>query len=119
MQGQTAAPHIVPLDSAVEMINTFVDIALRQDIWTGHEFWKPIEWSRNELLTLKEKLNKGVKPEDYQEFLTYCSDYIWHRLTNLSNMYEELVREWFMPTYLAMLTSYPTRGHDDNNSQKT
>ncbi|MXE21430.1 DUF4365 domain-containing protein, partial [Escherichia coli] len=28
-----------------------------------------------------------------------------HKLTNLSNMYEELVREWFMPTLLATLTS--------------
>lgn len=107
MQGKAAMPHIVPLEYAVNMIKTFVDIALRQDIWSGHEFWKPMEWSHNELLTLKEKLSRGVKKEDYQQFLTYCSDYIWHRLTNLSNMYEELVREWFMPTYLATLTSYP------------
>jgi hypothetical protein len=119
MQGKTAAPHMVPLENAVEMIKTFVDIALRQDIWSGHEFWKPMEWSNNELLTLKDKLSRGVKPEDYQEFLIYCSDYIWHRLTNLSNMYEELVREWFMPTYLAMLTSYPPRDGDGNNDEKT
>lgn len=119
MQGKTAAPHMVPLENAVEMIKTFVDIALSQDIWSGHEFWKPMEWSNNELLTLKDKLSRGVKSEDHQEFLIYCSDYIWHRLTNLSNMYEELVREWFMPTYLAMLTSYPPRDGDGNNDEKT
>jgi len=34
-------------------------------------------------------------------------------------MYEELVREWFMPTYLAMLTSYPPRDGDGNNAEKT
>ncbi|WP_457978987.1 DUF4365 domain-containing protein [Ectopseudomonas composti] len=109
IQGRAAAPHIIPLEQAVEMIKTFVDIALRQDIWKGHEFWEPMEWSHGELLELKEKLSRGVKAEDYDQFLIYCSDYIWHRLTNLSNMYEELVREWFMPTYLAMLTSYPPK----------
>lgn len=119
MQGKAAAPHVVPLEQAVDMINAFVDIALRQDIWSGHEFWKPMEWSHGELRNLREKLNCGVKPEDHQQFLTYCSDYIWHRLTNLSNMYEELVREWFMPTYLAMLTSYPPREDGDRTEQKT
>tara|TARA_R110001599_G_scaffold343413_1_gene565988 strand:+ start:3604 stop:4587 length:984 start_codon:yes stop_codon:yes gene_type:complete len=119
MQGKAAMPHIVPLENAVEMIKTFVDIALRQDIWSTHEFWVPMEWSNNELLTLKGKLSRGVKPEDYQEFLTYCSGYIWHRLANLSNMYEELVREWFMPTYFAMLASYPSRDGGGNNAQKT
>lgn len=109
MQGKTAPPHFIPLAQATEMIKTFVNISLRQDIWTGHEFWKPVLWSHSELLTLKEKLSRGVKPEDHAQFLTYCADYIWHRLTNLSNMYEELVREWFMPTYLATLTSYPPK----------
>lgn len=118
MQGRSAAPHSVPFEYAVDMIKTFVDIALRQDIWSGHDFWKPIEWSHEDLLNLKEKLCRGVETEDYQQFLTYCSDYVWHRLTNLSNMYEELVREWFMPTYLAMLTSYPPK-EDTNITQKT
>ncbi|MEQ4337501.1 DUF4365 domain-containing protein [Pseudomonas syringae] len=116
MQGKTASPHFIPLAQATEMIKTFVDISLRQDIWTGHEFWKPVLWSHSELLTLKEKLSRGVKPEDHEQFLIYCSDYIWHRLTNLSNMYEELVREWFMPTYLATLTSYPPKESEEVNS---
>lgn len=120
MQGvNVAIPHFVPLEEAVDMIKTFVDIALRQDIWSGHEFWKPMECSHNELLELKEKLSQKVQPEDHQQFLTYCSDCIWHRLTNLSNMYEELVREWFMPTYLALLVSYPPREDSDNTAQKS
>lgn len=115
MQGKAASPHLIPLAQATEMISAFVDISLRQDIWTGHEFWKPVLWSHSELLTLKEKLSRGVKPEDHEQFLSYCSDYIWHRLTNLSNMYEELVREWFMPTYLAMLASYPPKESEEVN----
>ncbi|MDC5474727.1 hypothetical protein NRA29_17530, partial [Acinetobacter baumannii] len=91
----------------VDMILTFTEIALRQDIWSSHEFWQPIEWSFKELTDLKNKIKNGVKEEDYQFFLIYCSEYIWGRLTNLANMYEELVREWFMPTYFAQITSYP------------
>lgn len=115
IQGKTSLPHFIPLAQATEMIKTFVDISLRQDIWTGHEFWEPVLWSHSELLTLNEKLSRGVKPEDHEQFLAYCSDYIWHHLTNLSNMYEELVREWFMPTYLAMLASYPPKESEEVN----
>lgn len=107
IQGRAAAPYRMELDQAVAMIKTFVEVSLRQDVWSGHEFWDPMSWSHSELSELKCKLEKGIKPEDYDQFLIFCSDYIWHRLTNLANMYEELVREWFMPTYLAQLTSYP------------
>ncbi|MDF2176868.1 DUF4365 domain-containing protein [Aliiglaciecola sp. CAU 1673] len=113
MQGKAAMPNIIPLEYAINMLKNFVDIALRQDIWSGHEFWKPMEWSHTELIALKEKLHRGIKEEDSEKFITYCSDYIWHRLTNLSNMYEELVREWFLPTYLAKLTSYPPKADTD------
>ncbi|EOA2952395.1 DUF4365 domain-containing protein, partial [Yersinia enterocolitica] len=96
IQGKAAAPHSVSFEDAVEMIKNFIVIALRQDIWSGHEFWKPMVWSYKELLELKKDIDKEVKPEDYEHLLSYCSECIWHRLTNLSNIYEELVREWFM-----------------------
>lgn len=89
------------------MIRTFINIALRQDIWKSHDFWEPMKWSFKELNTLKTKLDcHGVKQEDYHQSLIYC-EHVWHRLANLANIYEELVREWFLPTYLAQLTSYP------------
>ena len=118
MQGRYSISHNVPFEYAVDMIKTFVDIALRQDVWLSHDFWKPMEWSYKELISIKEELIKGIKTEDHQQFLTYCSSNVWHRLANLSNMYEELVREWFLPTYLAMLTSYPPK-EDTNITQKT
>lgn len=95
------------MEFKIEMVSTFVEIAIRQDIWSGHEFWEPIQWSFNELNDLKSNLEKGIRPEDYQHFLEYCNSYVWDRLANLSNMYEELVREWFMPTFLSQLISYP------------
>ncbi|OBA13385.1 hypothetical protein A9988_01560 [Acinetobacter calcoaceticus] len=107
LQGLTNFTPEVSFEQGVDMILTFTEIALRQDIWSSHEFWQPIEWSFKELTDLKNKIKNGVKEEDYQIFLIYCSEYIWSRLTNLANMYEELVREWFMPTYFAQITSYP------------
>lgn len=97
----------VTFTAGVNMIETFVEIALRQDIWNSHEFWQPIESCFKELTELKNTIQKGVKEKDYEDFLIYCSECIWFRLTNLANMYEELVREWFMPTYFAQITSYP------------
>lgn len=95
------------MESKIEMIFTFVETAIRQDIWSGHEFWEPIQLSFNELNDLRSNLEEGIKPDDYPYFLEYCNSHVWHRLANLGNMYEELVREWFMPTFLAQLTSYP------------
>ena len=124
IQGLSAAPHAVPHEQAVNMIKTFISVALRQDIWSSHDFWKPMTWSFSELNTLKEKIKNGVKPEDNSQFLQYCSGFIWHRLANLANMYEELVREWFMPTYLAQITSLPpneeasSEAEEPNNSLK-
>lgn len=115
IQGLSAVPQNMAFDDAVDMVKNFVEIALRQDIWSGHDFWKPMKWSHDELLELNKKICAGVKSEDYQYFLEYCSSYIWHRLTNLSNMYEELVREWFLPTSFAMLTSYPPKESNSKN----
>lgn len=94
-------------EQVLDMIHTFAKNSLRQDIWSGHNFWKPIAWSHTELLGIENTLKEGISSEDYQQFLSYCSGFVWHRLTNLADMYEELVREWFLPTYLAQLLSYP------------
>ncbi|OKH34385.1 hypothetical protein NIES2101_39045 [Calothrix sp. HK-06] len=90
----------------IEMIKTFVETAIRQDIWRSHEFWLPIQISFNQLIDLRIKLEKGIKSEEYEDFLIYCNVDVWNKLANLGNMYEELVREWYMPTFLAQLTSY-------------
>lgn len=94
-------------ESVIEMLRTFVETAIRQDIWRGHEFWIAIQQCFNDLNHVKRKLEEGVNSDEYEEFLDYCNLVVWNRLANLGNMYEELVREWFMPTFLAQLTSYP------------
>jgi hypothetical protein len=99
-----------PTDAELDMLRLFIDTALRQDIWNGHEFWEPIGWSHRELQKIRETINAGIETKDHETFKAYCDDIVWHRLCNLANMYEELVREWFLPTVLAQLTSYPKMG---------
>jgi hypothetical protein len=90
------------------MVLKFVEECFHQDIWSGHEFWQPMQWSFEEIQRLHKDLTSGHIPEsDYAVLRELCLNVIWHKLTNLNNMYEELVREWFLPTYLAQLTSYP------------
>lgn len=92
----------------LDMILKFVEECIHQDIWHGHEFWQPMQWSFYEIQRLHSDLTSGNIPEsDYEILREICLNVIWHKLTNLSSMYEELVREWFLPTYLAQLTSYP------------
>lgn len=49
LQGRTNFTPNVSFTAGVDMIHTFVEIALRQDIWNSHEFWQPIEWSFKDL----------------------------------------------------------------------
>lgn len=90
----------------VEMLKTFVNAALRLDIWTNHEFWAPINDSYLDLQALKRALADGVCPNEHSAMLYTAHSHIWHKLTNLGNMYEELCREWYLPSMLAQLTSY-------------
>ena len=94
--------------------------------------WEPIGWSFRELTKLGEFL-AAYRPEDAEAMREYLGtpvldfeplrkDYvasldagglprsfvlrlqsIWHRLANLSRVYEEIAREWFLPTFLSHL----------------
>lgn len=94
----------------LEMLRVFTESALRQDVWRGHDFWEPMLWSRNELKDVQQSIAVGIEPKQLDSFKKYCDEFVWHRLTNLASMYEELVREWYLPTVLAQITSYPEVG---------
>lgn len=73
------------------------------DIWDSKS-WEILGVTHQELLNLKQNLIDG------KDVLSLVNDILimWHRLTNLTNMYEELTREWFLPKYLSYMTSYPS-----------
>jgi hypothetical protein len=104
--GLTNFTYSMSPELEVDMLRTFVNASLRLDIWTNHEFWAPIKDSHYDLLALKRALADGVPPDEHAAMLHTAHAHIWHKLTNLGNMYEELCREWYLPTLLAQLTSY-------------
>ncbi|MHA6790910.1 DUF4365 domain-containing protein [Pseudomonas bijieensis] len=106
--GRMLVAENMPRENVIAMIKNFASVSLRLDIWKGHEFWKPMAWSHADLSDILENIQSGFATENFDGLLEYCDVHVWRRLANLSNMYEELVREWFMPTSLAVLCSYPS-----------
>lgn len=112
------------------LVRHFLSIDLRYDFWARIPEWMPVGWSHRELQFLARFLRDPAADEDlaalhgylvaqpsYPLVETYvaglelpeaCSHFfahvgqIWARLDNLSRIYEELVREWFLPTELAV-----------------
>jgi hypothetical protein len=66
--------------------------------------WEAINLSHHELnkLIYLLKSNSQDKHQIFEQtFIT------WHSLCNLLNIYEEVVREWFLPKKLSYFLSYP------------
>ncbi len=81
----------------------FLAICERFTIWEGTEMWGVIPDTHKELIQSRAALEAGMPAED----MINLTRSMWWRLANLSNMYEELCKEWFMPTFLSQLMSYP------------
>ena len=92
----------IPAQQVIETVKSFACSALKQDIWHFDDYWSPIAWSHQELNELLIEIEKGINPQEMLWFLQSCQQ-IWSRLDNLSNIYEDLVREWFLPTFLSQL----------------
>lgn len=121
-----------PEDARVllDLVRHFLSIILRFDFWTRMPEWQPIRWSYHELLALQALLEQRGVENDLGALTRYLLTepamkrdsgwvdsldiggarmeladhigYIWHRLRNLGAIYEELVREWLLPTHLAL-----------------
>lgn len=113
----------------VDLVRHFVAVILRYDFWERVPEWKPVGWMRLELRALNallgavETMDNVDLIRDYlvrQPWFPLRADHVgeltageardylvshlvllWGRLANLARMYEELVREWFLPTELS------------------
>jgi Domain of unknown function (DUF4365) len=122
----TPAPDAVR--SVVEIARHFVSVVLSYDFWTMVPEWAPIGFSHRELLVLRDLLQVEDVHQDHDALRAYllsepsmCRDEqwvramslddihmevvlqvarVWQRLTTLARTYEELGREWFLPTEL-------------------
>src|SRR5205807_2156153 len=121
--------------AACRLVRHFLDQVLHYDFWRRETPWQPIVAAYGELRHLDrvwlawkdpyttkdvpvtqygtegdlwgnsraqfEEIEKERRPQLALERALS----VWQRLSNLANMYEELVREWHLPTYLATLLS--------------
>ncbi len=118
------------IQALLNLVRHFLSVILRYDFWTRMPEWQIVRWSHHELLALRDLVQEQGVENDLARlktsFLTepamrrdpdwvasldlsgarsHLADHIgqiWHRLWNLGGIYEELVREWLLPTHLAL-----------------
>lgn len=109
----------------------FAKILLRYDFWTSKEAWAPIKIAHKHLKNLvdhscpdifESNLFLETERSDNSEMWTSAhsgnKEYsgkemyvfmqirtLWNQLVNLGDIYEDVCREWKIPTYLGVLTS--------------
>jgi hypothetical protein len=113
----------------LDMVRHFLAVILRYDFWNRLPEWALIAYTHRELLAIHDLVLGHGAENDLRALQTYllheptmnrdeewvCSmtledarlhvlahiAQIWDRLSNLSRIYEEMGREWFLPTDLA------------------
>lgn len=85
------------------MLLYFINQIEDLDIWR-HKEWAVLPAAQKDLLIVKDLL------QEKEINWTVARDKIivlWHQLTNLGTMYEDICREWFLPKTISFMTSYP------------
>ncbi len=113
----------------LNLVRHFLSILLRYDFWTRMNEWQPIYWAHQEIIGLQELLADPEVEQREPSLRAYLSNapgmrfdpewvesldlpdlrqhvlmhiaVVWQRLDNLAGIYEELGREWFLPTHLS------------------
>lgn len=117
-----AAGFVRPAPEMLTMARTFLRTALRLSIWemAGPGYWAPLRDIQDVFVLLQEQLpaiDRALPEEDLTRYQHALLDG-FRRAANLGRMYEELVREWRLPTVLATLMDY-TPGAQYNPPEPT
>lgn len=88
-----------------DLVLHFIGILKRLDIWADIEFWAIIPMYYERLLALEGSLL--ANEQDTLLHLKAIAVELWRRLSILPRNHEELCREWFLPSHLAQISSYP------------
>jgi hypothetical protein len=71
-------------------------------------------WEHNELVVLPQAKNDILLVKDLllQKEIDWTAVknkviVLWHQLSNLGTMYEDICREWYLPKIISLMTSYP------------
>jgi len=91
-------------DEIKTMLLYFISQIEDLDIWS-HTEWVVLPEAKIELLKIRLLLqnDKGEWNKVKDKVIV-----LWHQLTNIGTMYEDICREWFLPKIISLLTSYPT-----------
>jgi hypothetical protein len=85
-----------------DMALHFIELLLRYDVWT-YDGWILLAHYRDQLERMRDVLiDRGPSTEAQLA----CLDF-WYRLDALGRTFEEVVREWGLPTALGYSSSYP------------
>lgn len=90
-------------DDAKKQLLYFISQIEDLDIWKYVE-WMPLTEAKTQLLLMKALLQNP--DNDLGQSISSIL-ILWHQLTNLGTMYEDICREWFLPKMISLLTSYP------------
>lgn len=93
-----------PIDEIATMLLYFITQIEDLDIWT-HSGWAVLPEAKKDLMKIKLALqgNNGDWESLKEKIIV-----LWHQLTNLGTMYEDICREWFLPKTISLMTSYPS-----------
>lgn len=95
-------------DDIITMLEVFLKSNLRLDIWepSGPAYWSPLGDVQKDFLTLQAALPQFREPHSAERLMAVAMQLIrvFNRAANLGRMYEELCREWRLPTALAVST---------------
>lgn len=101
---------VLPASSLLTMARTFLRSALRLAIWepVGDAYWSPLSDVQKDFSQLEEDLPQPDQTISRANLDSYLNAlyFGFSRAANLGRMYEELVREWRQPTYLAAGLDY-------------
>ena len=99
-------------DEIVQQARFFAKQDVKYDFWDSSRFSELIEYYGTPLKTFHEtgelSIYPSTGPEEVLDF--------WRRLVALGHLYEDLWREWFLPTPMGYLLSYP---HTTNSQTKS
>lgn len=84
-----------------EITAHLINTLKRFDFWETTEMWSIIEPMYKAMLDIE----KNLESNNNSEYLEFSILSFWRQLVNLGNIYEDICREWFLPTYLGILTS--------------
>jgi hypothetical protein len=103
--------HEMAPEAQLTMALHFIAKLKSFDIWDGCDMWELVAEYRKMMEKMERMLaDTTIPPEDR----IFFSQQLWQGLVAMSHTFEELCREWHLPTYLAQYLSYPDLPKEPN-----